>query len=358
MTLSWPISDKVSYKRFIYERTHVTISRNKLTNLKACARPSGVIAALAMDQRVSLFKALAAASSGTFSDAQFAEFKTVVSKVLTPYTSAILLDPEYGLEAGRERASGTGLIFAYEQSGYDNSKPGRLPDLEPRWSVRRLAEAGATGVKLLIYYNPCDAVAVNEVKQALVERVGAECEAAGLVHFLEPLVYDDALPGAEDFAAKKPAYVAETVHEFSQDRYAVDILKIEMPVSGTYVSGLSSAPKAAIFSREEAVEHLREVGDLAKRPFIYLSGGVDMRVFAEMLTLAGENDVPYSGVLCGRATWKGGIPVFAHAGSEALAQHLAGDGVGNIKMLNEVLERYAKPWHHLYGGVGALEATA
>lgn len=333
------------------------ISRTKLETLQACARPSGIIAALAMDQRVSLFKSLAAASKTPFSDAQFAEFKTVVSQVLTPYTSAILLDPEYGWEAGRERAAGTGLLMAYEQSGYDNSKPGRLPDLEPRWSVRRLAEAGATAVKLLIYYNPFDEAEVNDVKETLVERVGAECEALGLAYFLEPLVYDDALPDAAAFAAQKPRYVGETVRVFSHDRYAVDILKIEVPVPGDYVSGLSREPKAPLFSRDEAARHLREVGALAEKPFIYLSGGVDMPVFTDLLNLAGENDVPFCGVLCGRATWKGGIPIFAEGGREALKSHLEEVGVANVERLNEVLDRYAKPWHQLYGGLEGLEVN-
>ena len=57
------------------------------------------------------------------------EFKTAVTKVLTPHASAILLDPEFGLEAPRARSSNAGLLLAYELSGYDNTQPGRLPDL-------------------------------------------------------------------------------------------------------------------------------------------------------------------------------------------------------------------------------------
>ena len=87
----------------------------------------------------------------------------------------------------------------------------------------------------------------------------------------------------------------------------MDVLKVEMPTSGKYVSGLSTPPQQALFSRDEAAEHFQRAAELAKRPFIYLSAGVDMKIFAEMLELAGERGVPYSGVLCGRATWKGGI---------------------------------------------------
>lgn len=332
------------------------ITQRKFDNLQACARPSGIIAALAMDQRGSLRKALETGGK-TFDDAQLEEFKTVVTEVLTPHASAILLDPQYGLAASRARAENAGLLLAYEQSGYDNSQPGRLPDLAPGWSVRRLQEAGATGVKLLVYYNPFDDEKINSVKHAFVERVGAECEAVGLPLFLEPVTYDDALPDATEFGAKQPAYVCDTIREFSEDRYGVDVLKVEMPVSGKYVSGLSTPPQQALFSRDEAAEHFQKAAELAKRPFIYLSAGVDMKIFAEMLTLAGEHGVPYSGVLCGRATWKGGISVYAQDGKDKMTEHLQEHGVANINMLNEVIERYAKPWFDTYGGLDKLELT-
>lgn len=331
------------------------MTQKKFSNLQACARPSGVIAALAMDQRGSLRKALGAVEGGEVSDAQLSEFKTVVTETLTPHASAILLDPEFGLEASRQRAKSSGLICAYEKSGYDNAKPGRLPDLEPLWSVRRLSEVGATGVKLLVYYNPFEGAEINDVKHAFVERVGAECEAVGVPLFLEPVTYDDALPDAVAFAEKQPAYVKETVAEFSKERYGVDILKVELAVSGSYVDGLGSPAEEKLFSRDETVKHLQEAGSLAKKPFIYLSAGVDMTLFAEMLTLAGENDVPYSGVLCGRATWKGGIPIYAREGKAAMAAHLEEHGVANIEMLNGVIERYARPWHEVYGGVDKLK---
>ena len=333
------------------------ITRKKFDNLQACARPSGVIAALAMDQRGSLRKALAGVGGGTFSDAQLSEFKTVVTEVLTPHASAILLDPEFGLGASRARAGSSGLICAYERSGYDNTKPGRLPDLEPEWSVRRLSEVGATGIKVLVYYNPFEGEAINTLKHAFVERVGAECEAVSVPLFLEPVTYDDALPDAAAFAEKQPDYVKATVAEFSKERYGVDVLKVEMAVSGSYVGGLEAAPKAAIFSRDEAAKHLQEAGSLAEKPFIYLSAGVDMTLFAEMLTLAGENGVPYSGVLCGRATWKGGISIYAREGKAAMAAHLQRHGVANIEMLNGVIEQYGRPWHERYGGVEGLKLT-
>ena len=143
--------------------------------MKAVSTAAGTIAAAAMDQRGSLKKALGKASGGDATDAMLEEFKSIVTAALTPHASAILLDPQWGLEASKRRSANAGLLLAYEESGYDNTRPGRLPDLLPHWSVRRLKESGADCVKVLIYYTPYDAAAVNEEKHAFIERIGDEC---------------------------------------------------------------------------------------------------------------------------------------------------------------------------------------
>ncbi len=107
--------------------------------MKNVSNDRGVIAAAAMDQRGSLKKALGANAG----DKELEEFKILVSEVLTQHASAILLDPEWGLPAAKRRAKGSGLLLAYEKTGYDKLTPGRLPDLLDLWSAKRLKEAGA-----------------------------------------------------------------------------------------------------------------------------------------------------------------------------------------------------------------------
>jgi tagatose 1,6-diphosphate aldolase len=53
-------------------------------------------------------------------------------------------------------------------------------------------------------------------------------------------------------------------------------------------------------------------------------------------------------VLCGRATWKEGIPVYAKQGAKALEDWLAKEGVKNINAVNGALKA-ATPW---YGKMG------
>src|ERR1700751_4998194 len=137
------------------------ISAGKLAGMKAVSDNRGVIAAAAMDQRGSLKKSLAKERGSAVSDADLEEFKVLVTEVLTQHASAILLDPEWGLPAARARSKGSGLLLAYEKTGYDKQTPGRLPDLLDHWSVKRLKAAGADCLKILLYYSPDDDQKIN-----------------------------------------------------------------------------------------------------------------------------------------------------------------------------------------------------
>src|SRR5260370_8328494 len=107
------------------------MTSGKYRRLMALSDEHGVIAALAIDQRGSLKKALAALTNRAITTLEIVKFKTLVAEVLTPYASAILLDPEYGLEAAKHRADRTGLLLAYELTGYDTTTTARLPSLYP-----------------------------------------------------------------------------------------------------------------------------------------------------------------------------------------------------------------------------------
>jgi tagatose 1,6-diphosphate aldolase len=337
----------VAGKTKVVRRSKVKMSKAKFKNLQACANRKGVIAAAAMDQRGSLQKSIEKLG-GDSSRKGMEDFKSVVTDVLTPHATAILLDPEYGLKAANQR-HGKGLLLAYELSGYDNSKPGRIPDLLPNESVKRLKEQGATGVKILLYYNPFDAKDINDRKHAFVERIGSECDAEGLPFFLEPIVYNDDVKDEFAFAKLKPKYVRLSMEELTKDRYGVDILKVEFPFNANFTEGFAKGDQIA-YSQEDAIKYTREAASVATKPYIYLSAGVDMDVFATSVEIAGKAGTSFSGVLCGRATWKNGIPVYAKEGKTGLRKWLKGEGVDNINKLNKALAKYAKPWWNIYGG--------
>ncbi|HTE88568.1 MAG TPA: tagatose 1,6-diphosphate aldolase [Terriglobales bacterium] len=324
------------------------LTAGKLAGLKKVSNPRGVIAAAAMDQRGSLQKALAKEKGGEVGDAMMEEFKSLVTEVLTPHASAILLDPEWGLPASKRRAKNAGLLLAYEKTGYDKTGPGRLPDLLDNWSVRRLKEAGADCIKILLYYTPSDSKEINDKKHAWVERLGDECRANDIPFFLEFVGYEE---GADekgfDYAKKKPEIVIQSMREFSKDRYGVDVLKVEVPVNMKFVEGAKVYAGQKAYSKKEAMDLFRKAANVASKPFIYLSAGVSNAEFTEALELAGEAGVKFNGVLCGRATWKEGIPVYAKQGPEAFRKWLQTEGVKNINNVNERLKA-ATPWYPIY----------
>ena len=321
--------------------------------MKAVSNDSGVIAAAAMDQRGSLQKSIAAAKGvdpKKVTSKMMTEFKVAVTKVLTPHASAILLDPEYGIPATKARSPNAGLLLAYELSGYDNTQPGRLPDLLPQVSVRRIKKWGADAVKILLYYTPFEDKKINDIKHAFIERIGAECATYELPFFLEFIGYDPA-GGDEkgkDFAARKPEIVTGSMEEFSKPQYMVDVLKVEVPINAEFVAGSSVFKGQKAYSRKEALKHFQNAAAVASKPFIYLSAGVSNAQFVESLNMAGESGTDYSGVLCGRATWKEGIPIYAKEGVKALEDWLSNEGVKNINAVNAAIKT-AKPWYAKLG---------
>jgi tagatose 1,6-diphosphate aldolase len=338
----------------------VKISEGKFEGINSCADKRGVIAALAVDHRENLLHEIARSRgvNGTASAGDMLAFKTAVTNILSPYASAILLDPEYGLGAIASRAPGSGVMLAYEKSGYDFRTKGRLPDLLPEWSVRRLVGVGAQAIKILLYYNPYDEAQINLIKQVYIERIGAECTALDVPFFLEPLVYDNALGNEKGlaFARKKPEYIVHTMQEFSKPQYGVDVLKVEAPINPAYMEGSSAfSGEGLAYSRQEAIEHFRNATSATTLPFIFLSGGVSDEVFGELLELAAEAGVKFAGVLCGRATWQGGIAVYAKEGVRALERWLEEQGTQKIQGINKVLARCATPWWDVYGGRDNVE---
>jgi len=331
----------------------MSLSPGKLKHLKALSNEKGIIAAAAMDQRGSLQKSIAAAKGVDMSAVtpdMMSEFKTAVTRVLTPHASAILLDPEFGLEAAKARSSNAGLLLAYEETGYDNTQPGRLPDLLPHVSAKRIMDWGADAVKILLYYSPFDTADINDVKHAFIERVGAECEGLEIPFFLEFVGYDP--KGGDEkgleYAKIKPRVVIGCMEEFTKPQYRVDVLKVEVPVNAEFVEGSSVYKGQKAYTRAEALGHYRRAAEVATKPFIYLSAGVGNAQFVESLHMATEAGTDYSGVLCGRATWKDGMGIYGKQGVKALEDWLEDQGVKNINSVNAALSG-AVPWSKKLG---------
>jgi tagatose 1,6-diphosphate aldolase len=348
------------------------LSKGKFDRMNKLSDGNGVIKAAAMDQRGSLVSRLSSAcgiEKEAVTNEMMEEFKEAVSEVLTPHASAILLDPEWGLPGAEARAEGTGLIMSYEKSSasrnysevYQHSLPAKMKELMPDWSVRKSIENGADAVKLLIYYHPDEDKLYNDQKEAMVERVGAECAYHDIPFFLEFLGYG---PDGGDWkndpelARQKPDIVRRSIAEFSRDKYNVDVLKVEIPVNLKFAKGTDAYEgETEVYDREEVLQHFASAAEAAKKPMIYLSAGVDAPQMRESLRLANDSGADWNGVLCGRATWQNGIAEYASDGVGALRDWLGKGGVDNITKMNAIIDKGAKPWYEVYGGKDEIEVV-
>src|ERR1700704_2818055 len=254
------------------------LSVGKRKKLEAVSNSRGVIGALAIDQRDalrSLFSGELKIEKHAVPREQIEAFKSLVVRVLSSHASAVLLEPEYGLPAAAQRAPSSGLLMAYEVSGYDPKAPGRFPRLLEDWSVRRLVDAGAHCIKVLLYYALSDALEILDRKRVWVERVGSECAGCDVPFFLEIVPYQEGMDEkSPEFARSKPAILTSAMGEFSRLRYGVDVLKVGVPITMAYVEGSAVSSGTVLHTRAEALELFRRAAAVTAKPFLFLSAGV------------------------------------------------------------------------------------
>ena len=309
----------------------------KQEKLKRLCDKNRIISALAIDQRGALRRMLGEDTPVE----QLETFKVLVSKYLTKYASSILLDPELGWKAAEARDKNAGLLVAYEKTGYDKTVPGRYPDLVENVSVQRLKANGADAVKVLLYIDIDEDRAVNDVKEAFIERIASECKAEDIPFFLELVSYDAKVTDEKEYAKLKPRKVIEAMKLYSQERFGVDVLKVEVPVNMKYVEGF--AENEVLYTKEEAAAFYKEQSDATSLPFIFLSAGVSAQLFQDTLRFAKESGSTFNGVLCGRATWAGATKAYQEGGEAATIKWLETIGKQNIVELDAVLQETATP---------------
>lgn len=322
----------------------MALTEQKRKYMEKLSDENGIISALAFDQRGALKRLMAQHQTEEPTTEQMEQLKVLVAEELTKYSSSMLLDPEYGLPATKALVPQTGLLLAYEKTGYDTSSTKRLPDCLDLWSAKRIKEQGADAVKFLLYYDVDSEEELNDQKKAYIERIGSECVAEDIPFYLEILAYDENITDASsvEYAKVKPRKVIEAMKVFSEPRFNVDVLKVEVPVNVKYVEGFSAGE--VVYTREEAAGYFAEQDKATNLPYIYLSAGVSAKLFQETLVFAHESGANFNGVLCGRATWAGSVEAYIKNGEEAAREWLRTTGFTNIDELNKVLQKVATSW--------------
>src|SRR5205085_7124304 len=84
-----------------------------------------------------------------------AAIKTLLTRKLMPFSSAVLIDPDYGFTAAESAmVPGKGLLITLEDFNFAETPEGRKTSLMKNWSVGKIKRMGADGVKLLLWYRP------------------------------------------------------------------------------------------------------------------------------------------------------------------------------------------------------------
>jgi len=303
----------------------VGLSLGKWRRLQQATTARGAFAVLAVDHRGPLRRALAPrVPEGQLNEA-LSSLKVDIVRALGPLGSAVLLDPETGLEPcllGGALPGGTGLLVALD-TGSTGDPAVLSTGLVADWSVEKTLRAGAAGAKLLVYYHPQapNAAAVEQ----LVRDVGEACAQADLPFYLEPLGYAPGTPPKALPADQYRHVVIESARRLTP--LGVDVLKAEFPLN------ILAEPDAAVWRAACA-----ELTAVCPVPWVLLSAGVSYERFVRQAAIACEAGA--SGVMAGRAVWNEAVNLEGAARRDFL------HGVARDRMwqLRSLCEGLARPW--------------
>lgn len=331
----------------------IQLSPGKWQRLRSLTDEQGRFKMMAIDQRGSLQQAIARATGKDpkqVAAEDLSKAKEIITKVLAPYATALLTDPEYGYPQSIEYLPPrVGLLLAYEQTGHEKAGPTgkeRKTHLIEGWSAEKAQRAGADAVKLLVYYHPDASDEVCRYQQELVQRVGEECQRVGMPFLLELVSYaiEEESTGTPEFARRKPHLVVRSAAEFSKPQYRVDILKLEFPANLKWTKEFSAGAfdgkeRQAVYTLTDVRGFCREVNEAAGVPWVILSAGVDIEEFLVQVDLATAAGA--SGFLCGRAIWKDAVNLYPDIAK--MEQWLSTQGAYNFVRANAHAYR-AVPW--------------
>jgi tagatose 1,6-diphosphate aldolase len=308
-------------------RTRRKLTVGKVAGLRRLADDRGIFLITAMDQRNSLRVMLNAASPDSVPAQRITEIKLALAGVLSPHSTAILIDPQYG--AAQAIASGdldghAGLIVTLEADKPKTVGQGRITQIAPGLSAEKIKRLGGDGVKLLVRYRPDLADPARENRE-VVEEVAAQCRAADIPFVLETLAYAVEGQSKEDFAKEKPSLVIQTAKEMSG---YCDLYKAEFPADISYHKEVAAQR-----------QYCHALNDAIAVPWVILSAGADIGPFMQQVDIACQAGA--SGFLAGRAIWKDYVRIEDPGTRRSELERKA---VHNLGVITHIAKREATPW--------------
>jgi tagatose 1,6-diphosphate aldolase len=298
------------------------ISAGKYRALQKASTSDGLFTILAIDHQDALRRALNRQDPNRVSDADLIAFKQQIDTV-----SGVLLDPLYG--AFQAIAAGTlgakGLLVELEKADYQMHPMPLDVEIDPQWSVAKIRQMNADGVKLFFYYNPAYTDHARR-QEAVVRAVAAECERLEIPFYAEPIIFHEAShpPDEMQFPVVEAARQIGALH--------VDVLKLEFPVDSNTESDPAVWMKAC-----------QAVTEAVTVPWVLLSAGVSFEVFTRQLEIACKAGA--SGFIVGRALWGEATSI---QDPDARQNWLEQVGRRRMELLSAIAAAYGTSWHDYY----------
>ena len=239
---------------------------------------------VALDQRESL-RAMFAGAGVDAADADLQRFKREAIATLSPHTSAILTDRQFGVPNGRpaDLAPDCALILAADVLHANEAGAITRSTVDPTVTPELIADVGAVALKYLVIWYPDQG---REERAKVVGEFMNLCAASNTASVLEGIVKP--APGQEwtDGAARDAA-VRDAAVELAG--FGPDLYKGEVP---GYRQGDLSLVAA----------ESKRVTELIDCPWVVLSNGVAAPEFSDAVDAACAGGA--GGFLAGRAIWK------------------------------------------------------
>ncbi len=313
----------------------MSLSPGKFLGMKRLSDQNGIFKMTAVDQRPPIKKPIA--DYLNLPEApwkEVAKFKRMLIENLQSDSSALLLDPHYAIPFSMDSFDAKkGLVVTLEDSVFQETKQGRISSSIDNWSVAKIKRMGADAVKVLAWYRPDAGQDVLVAQKDYVQKVGEECVKHDILFLFELLVYPlsndkDRTKQYIEMKNKKTDHVLSSVEEFSKLKYGVDVFKLESPVNADQVN-------------EGDLNSFKEMGDLARRPWVMLSAGAGKSAFKNVLRVAFKAGC--SGFLAGRAIW---LDAFSNYPDwEKINTELRGSSASYLSEISNLANQFAVPWN-------------
>ena len=270
----------------------------KLIHLKKLCTDNGHFHMLAVDQRPPIFNIITAAKERKYKYEEVVECKKLIASNLSHLATAILMDPHYSIPNILRYNNSKGLVITLEDHDFIETRNGRYSKNIYNWTVEKIKKVGGDAVKVLAWYRPDAEQKSLDHQQKYVQEIGEECEKYSIPFLLELLVYpfQNDIHHTRDYKEQKQKntrHIIDSVKEFAQDKYKVDIFKLESPVdSSNLENDITEETEIAFKEMAQATNH---------KPWVVLSSGMEKISFYKCLELAYKNGA--SGYLAGRTIW-------------------------------------------------------